>query len=88
MVKSGVSCIIKTLEASANFVIVVVDQCYQLKSILLTVPHLLEDTMDFINRIKDLNIHPENCMLVLFDVVGLYSRLPREEGMSALSLGK
>ena len=41
-----------------------------------------------INRINDLNNLPENCLLALFDAVGLYPRLQHEERMSALPLRK
>ena len=38
---------------------------------------------------KNLNNLPANCMLVFFDVVVLYRRLPQEEEeMSNLSFGK
>ena len=43
---------------------------YHLKSLIPHVPHILEDTRDFVNRIQDLLDFPENSILVSFDVVG------------------
>ena len=50
---------------------------YHFKSIVPTVPHILEATRDFTNRIKDLNNIPENCILVTFDVLGLHPHTTR-----------
>ena len=44
---------------------------YHLKSLIPNVPHILEDTRDFVNRIQDLSDLPESSILVSFDVVGL-----------------
>ena len=44
---------------------------YHLKSLIRNVPHILEDTKDFVNRIQDLSDLPESSILVSFDVVGL-----------------
>ena len=44
---------------------------YHLKSLIPNVRYILEDTIDFANRIQDLSDLPENSILVSFDVVGL-----------------
>ena len=44
--------------------------------------------MGFINRKKDLNNLPADCMLGFFDIVRFYRRFPHEEGMSTLSFRK
>ena len=58
---------------------------YHLKTIVPTVPHILQDTRDFINRIKHLDNIPDNSILVSFDVVGLYPHIPHEEGLKTMS---
>lgn len=55
---------------------------YHFKSIVPTVPHILEATRDFTNRIKDLNT--ENCILVKFDVLGLHPHIPHEEQLKTI----
>lgn len=57
---------------------------YHFKSIVPTVPHILEATRDFTNRIKDLNNIPENCILVTFDVLGLHPHIPHEEQLKTI----
>ena len=44
---------------------------YHLKSLIPNVRYILEDTIDFANRIQDLSDFPESSILVSFDVVGL-----------------
>ena len=44
---------------------------YHLKSLIPNVRYILEDTIDFANRIQDLSDLPESSILVSFDVVGL-----------------
>ena len=51
---------------------------YHLKSLIPNVPHILEDTRDFVNRIQDLSDLPERSILVSFDVVGSYPDIPHE----------
>ena len=43
---------------------------YHLKSLIPNIPHILEDTRDFVNRIQDLSDLPESSILVSTDVVG------------------
>ena len=58
---------------------------YHLKSLIPNVPHILEDTRDFVNRIQDLSDLPESSILVSFDVVGLYPHIPHEEGIKTIA---
>ena len=58
---------------------------YHLKSLISNVPHILEDTRDFVNHIQDLSDLPESSILVSFDVVGLYPHIPHEEGIEAMA---
>ena len=51
---------------------------YHLKSLIPNVPHILEDTRDFVNRIQDLSDLPERSILVSFDVVGSYPDIPHK----------
>ena len=57
---------------------------YHLKSLTLNVPHILEDTRDFVNRIQDLSDLSESSILVCFDGVGLYPHIPHEEGIETM----
>ena len=58
---------------------------YHLKSLIPNVPHILEDTRDFVNRIQDLSDLPESSILVSFDVVGLYPHIPHEESIKTIA---
>ena len=44
---------------------------FHLKNIVSTIPHILEDTRNFLQRYQIGDI-PKNALLVSFDVVGLY----------------
>ena len=44
----------------------------------------IRDTKDFISKIEQLEI-PETCILVIFDVVSLYTNIPNHEGMKAVA---
>ena len=57
---------------------------YHLSSIIPAIPRILKDTMDFLNRLTNINPIPENAFLVTFDVVGLYPHIPHQEGISAM----
>ena len=57
---------------------------YHLKRIIPEVPHILEDTRDLLNRIKDLSDIPDDAILVSFDVVGLYPHIPHDDGLKFL----
>ena len=49
------------------------------------VPHKLEDTRDFVNRIQNLSDLPQSSILVSFDVVSLYSYRPHEEDIETMA---
>ena len=58
---------------------------YHLKSLILNVPHILEDTRDFVNCIQDLSDLTENSILVCFDDIGLYPYVPHKEGIETMA---
>ena len=49
------------------------------------IPSVLEDSREFLEKLSGLGELPENAILVTFDVVGLYSNIPHEEGLEALN---
>ena len=49
-----------------------------------TIPSYIKDTTDFIRTIESIQI-PENCILASFDVTSLYTNIPNNEGMAAVS---
>ena len=51
---------------------------FHLKNIVSTIPHILEDTRDFLQRLNQIGDIPGNALLVSFDVVGLYQHIPHE----------
>ena len=57
---------------------------FHLKNIVPTIPHILEDTKDFLKRINDIGEIPSGSLLVTFDVVGLYPHIPHEEGIETI----
>ena len=57
---------------------------FHLKNIVPTTPHILEDTKDFIKRIKDIGEIPSGSLLVTFAVVGLYPHIPHEERIETM----
>ena len=51
-------------------------------------PSYLQDTPDFLRIIEDNNAEgplPENSVLVSIDVSGLYTNIPQDEGLDAVS---
>ena len=54
---------------------------FNLKNIIPTIPHISEDTQDFLYRIEQLQNIPEGTLLVSFDVVGLYPHVHYDEGL-------
>ena len=58
---------------------------YHLKSLIPNVPHILEDTRDFVNHIQNLSDLPKSSILVSFDAVGLYTNIPHEEGIETMA---
>ena len=57
---------------------------FYLEPIVQTIPHILEDTRDFLCRLNDLPEIPENSILVTFDVVQLYPNILHEEGIEIM----
>ena len=49
------------------------------------VPHILEDTRDFVNRIQELSDLPKSNTLVYFYVVGWYLHIPHKEGVKTMA---
>ena len=58
---------------------------YHLKSLIPNVPHILEDTRGFVNRIQDLSDFSKSSILVSFDLVGLYPHISHEEGIENMA---
>ena len=57
---------------------------YQLKPVMQNGKSYIRDSGHSLERIKNINTLPENTMLVTADVVGLYTSIPHEAGISAL----
>ena len=57
---------------------------FHLKTIIPTIPHILEDTRDFLSRLNQLHGVLDNTLLVTFDAVGLYSHIPQEEVLETM----
>ena len=57
---------------------------FHLKPLFTKVLYILEDTRDFLTRITEIKDHPEDALLVSFDVVGLYPHIPHEEGIKIM----
>ena len=57
---------------------------FHLKNIIPTIPHVLEDTQDFLYRIEQLQNISEGTLLVSFDVVGLYPHKLHDEGLKIM----
>ena len=57
---------------------------FHLKNIVSTIPHTLEDTRDFLQRLNQISDIPENTLLVSFDVVGLYPHIPHHQGVKIM----
>ena len=58
---------------------------YHLKSLIPNVPHILEDTRDFVSHIRDLSDLPESSIYVSSNVVGLYPHIPYEQGIETIA---
>ena len=51
-------------------------------------PSFLQDTPDFLRFIEEINMEgplPENSILASFDVTGLYTNIPQDEGLAIVS---
>ena len=57
---------------------------FYLKYIIPTIPHILEDTTDFLYTIEQLQNIREGKLLVSFDAVGLYPHIPHDEGLQIM----
>ena len=57
---------------------------FHLKPLVTKVPHILEDTRDFLTRITEIKDLTENALLVSFDVVGLYLHISHEKGIEIM----
>ena len=57
---------------------------FHLKNIIPAIPHILDDTRDFLYRIEQLQNIPEGTLLVSFDVVGIYPHTPHDEGLQIM----
>ena len=55
-----------------------------LDPLIKKIPSVLEDSREFLEKLSGLGKLPEGAILVTFDVVGLYSNIPHEEGLEAL----
>ena len=54
---------------------------FHLKPVVTKVPHILEDTRDFLIQITEIKDLPED---VSFDVVRLYPHFPHENGIKMM----
>ena len=57
---------------------------FHLKPLVTKVPHILEDTRDFLSRFTEIKDLPVEVLLVSFDIVGLYPHIPHEVGMEIM----
>ena len=55
-----------------------------IKGIVPELKSYIKDTTDFIHKIESI-IVPENCILVTFDVVSLYTNIPNDEGIRSVA---
>ena len=57
---------------------------FYLKSAVQTIPHILEDTRDFLSKSSYLQDTPENAIIVFFDMIVLYPKILYEEGIDIM----
>ena len=57
---------------------------FHLKNIVSTIPHILEDTRNFLQCFNQIGDIPKNTLLVSFDVVGLYPHIPHAQGVEIM----
>ena len=55
-----------------------------LKQLIPFQSQMLEDSRDFLERLKEIGNIPENAILVSFDVVGIYPHLLHVEGIEPM----
>ena len=57
---------------------------FHLKNIVSAILHILGGTRDFLQRLNQIGDISENALLVSFDVVGLYSHIPYNQGVKIM----
>ena len=61
---------------------------FYLKSVVQIIPHILEDTRDFLSRISYVQEIPENAIVVSFQLgytqIEDYTQIPHEEGIDII----
>ncbi|KAJ8037537.1 hypothetical protein HOLleu_18374 [Holothuria leucospilota] len=57
---------------------------FHLKSLVPIIPSFVKDTNDFLHKLNNIDTLPENAILVVIDVVGLYPHIPHDEGLYAI----
>ena len=57
---------------------------FYLKSAVQTIPHILEDTRDFLSKSSYLQDTLENAIIVFFDMIVLYPKILYEEGIDVM----
>ena len=57
---------------------------YQLKLVMQKSKSYIRDSRHFLEKIKNVSTIPENAILVMADVVGLYPSISHQAGLSAL----
>ena len=57
---------------------------FHLKDIVSTIPHILEDTRNFLQRLTQVGDISGNALSVSFDAVGLYPYIIHEEGVEIM----
>ena len=57
---------------------------FHLQPLAQAVKLYIKDTNDFLNKLRSLPKLPDNIILGMVDVIGLYPNIPHEEGLSAL----
>ncbi len=56
-----------------------------IKPFVQTLPAYIKDSTDFINKMSCINDLPENVLLLTLDITSLYTNIPHEGGLEALS---
>ena len=57
---------------------------YELKPVMQKGKSYVRDFGHFLQKIKHISTLPENAILIMADVVGLYPSIPHQAGLSAL----
>ena len=57
---------------------------FHLQPIIKTFPHVIKDTTDFLCKLEELGDVPENAIVCIMDVVGLYLHIPHYEALKCL----